>query len=275
MSSPTSPDQAQSGEPRSDEALRRPKVHDIHAAVLADGEEELHRSGSALFWSGLAAGMSMAFSLIASGLLKHSLHGVPGALAVSHLGYCVGFVIVVIGRQQLFTENTLTVVLPLLHHRTASALFHLLRVWAIVLVANLAGGLAVAWVLANSHAFDPAVKRAFLTIGQTALEPDAATVLLRGIYAGWLIALLVWLLPAAGPARLWIIVLLTYIVGLGHLSHVVAGAIEVFYVAAAGEAEWGRVVLRYVLPALCGNVIGGVLLTTVVNHAQVVAGNKN
>lgn len=254
------------------EELRRAKVHDIHDAVLADGEEELRRPASALAWSALAAGLSMSLSLVASGLLKHFLPDTHWEHAVASLGYTFGFVAVVLGRQQLFTENTLTVVIPLLHHKSAASLGNVLRVWGVVLAANLAGGLAAAWVLANTDSFEPAVREAFLAIGQKALEPDAMTVLLRGIWAGWLIALLVWLLPAAGPSKLWVVVLVTYLVGLGHLSHVIAGAVEVFYVAAAGRAGWGEVLAEFVLPALAGNVVGGVLVTAVLNHAQVVSG---
>lgn len=254
------------------EELRREKVHDIHEAILADGEEELDRPTSALAWSGLAAGMSMSFSLIAEGLLKHHLPDANWSPAVAKLGYCFGFLVVVLGRQQLFTENTLTVVIPILHHKTAAAFLNLLRVWAVVLAANLLGGLVVAWVLAHTNSFEPPVREAFLQIGRKALEPDALTVLLRGVYAGWLIALLVWLLPASGPAKLGVIVALTYLVGLGQFSHVIAGAIEVFYVAAAGHAGWWHVVSGFVLPALAGNILGGVLLTATLNHAQVVAG---
>lgn len=265
-SSAQNPDEKSSDEP---ERLRRAKVHDIHKAVLANGEEEMDRSSSALLWSGLAAGMSMGFSFIAEGLLKRHLPEASWAPAVSKLGYSLGFLIVVLGRQQLFTENTLTVVIPLLYHKTARAFGNLLRVWGLVFAANMAGALAVAWVLANSESFEEPTRRAFLDIGRKALEPEALTVLLRGVYAGWLIALLVWLLPAAETARFWVILVLTYVVGLAEFSHVIAGSIEVFYVAAAGDESWGHVVTRYVLPALLGNIAGGVVLTAVVNHAQV------
>ena len=249
----------------------RATVRAVHDSVRADGEEELQRDNAALFWSGLAAGSSMSFSLIAEGLLRHYLPSAEWLPAVTSFGYSLGFLIVILGRQQLFTENTITVIIPLLHQRDLRTLANVLRVWGIVLVTNLAGGLAVAWVLANTRSFDSATLEAFREIGQKAIEPEWDAVLLRGVYAGWLIALLVWLLPAAEAARLWIVVLITYIISLGHFTHVIAGSIEVFYLAADGGTSWSQALLGYTLPALIGNIIGGVVLTATLNHAQVAA----
>ena len=71
------------------------------------------------------------------------------------------------------------------------------------------------------------------------------------------------------------IILLSYIVGLGHFSHVVAGAVQTFYVAVIGQSPWGEVCRGYVLPTFIGNVIGGVALVAAINHAQVVSGKKS
>src|SRR4051812_30179237 len=85
----------------------------VHEAVLAEGLEELERTSAALAWSGLAAGLSMGFSLAAEGLLRAHLPDTSWRPLVDRLGYSIGFLIVILGRQQLFTENTLTVILPL------------------------------------------------------------------------------------------------------------------------------------------------------------------
>ena len=157
---------------------RRPTLREIHEVVRADGEEELDRSNSALFWSGLAAGTSMSFSLIADGLLRHYLPDTDWAPAVARLGYSLGFLIVILGRQQLFTENTLTVVIPLLHSKDLRTLGNLLRVWSIVLLTNLVGGAAVAWTLANTASFEPSINESFAEIGRQAIKPEFGTVLL-------------------------------------------------------------------------------------------------
>lgn len=254
------------------EAVERssPRGKIVYEAVLKEGREELRRASGALFWSGLAAGLSMGFSLITEGLLRAHLPPAEWQPLVVRLGYSVGFLIVILGRQQLFTENTLTPILPLLQQRDAATLANVLRLWAVVLVANLLGGLAIAWVLARTNAVEPAVRAQFTALGREALAPAFGTVVLRGVFAGWLLALIVWLLPFAETARVGVIILVTYLVGLGQFAHVIVGSIAVFTAAADGSASWGAAWGGYVLPALIGNVLGGVTLVAALNHAQVV-----
>lgn len=244
----------------------------VYKAILLEGEAELARSSAALFWSGLAAGLSMGFSMIAEGLLTAYLPDADWRPLVSKLGYSAGFLIVILGRQQLFTENTLTPILPLLQRRPSARPRNVMRLWSIVLIGNLLGGVAVALVAAHSSAFDADVQAAFVALGRKAMENGFGTVLLRGIFAGWLIALMVWLLPFAETARVWVIILITYLVGLGEFSHVIAGSIEVFTLAASGGQSWPGVLGSYVVPTLIGNIVGGVTLVAMLNHAQVTAG---
>jgi formate/nitrite transporter FocA (FNT family) len=246
----------------------------VYKAILREGEEELKRSSSALFWSGLAAGLSMGFSLVTEGLLTAYLPAARWRPLVAKFGYSIGFLIVILGRQQLFTENTLTPILPLLRRKDAGTFLNVLRLWGIVLAANLIGAFAFAWVAARTVAFDPEIQTAFAEIGRKAMEHGAGTILLRGIFAGWLIALMVWLLPFAETARVWVIILITYVVGLAHFSHIIAGAVEVFALAAMNEKTWLEVLGIYIAPTLAGNIIGGVTLVAALNHAQVVAGNR-
>lgn len=245
----------------------------VYKAILVEGEDELDRPSSALFWSGLAAGGSMGFSLVTEGLLRAHLPDAPWRPMISKLGYSVGFLIVILGRQQLFTENTLTPVLPLLRRRTADVLRNVLRLWSIVLLANLIGGAAIAWALVKTPAFEPPIRQAFLDLGREAMNHPSGTILIRGIFAGWLIALMVWLLPFAEAARVFVIVIVTYVVGLGQLSHVIAGSVETFALAWAGQRGWGEVFGGYLLPTLAGNIVGGVTLVAAINHAQVCAGS--
>src|SRR6185437_9034867 len=109
-------------------------AHVVHETIRREGEEELKRSSSALAWSGLAAGLSMGFSLVAEGLLAAGLPSTPWATLISKLGYSVGFLIVVLGRQQLFTETTLTAILPLLSRRDIKTGLRVLRLWSMVLL---------------------------------------------------------------------------------------------------------------------------------------------
>ena len=244
----------------------------IHEVIRMRGEQELARSNANLFWSGLAAGMSMGFSLIAEGLLRAHLPRAQWTPLVSKLGYSVGFIVVILGRQQLFTENTLTPVLPVLATRKLAKAMQTLRLWAVVLISNLIGALCVAWVLSHTDTFSDPVRQAFNEIGSRSLSSPFATVLIRGVFAGWLIALIVWLLPAVPHNRLVTILLLTWLVGVGELSHIIAGSVETMYVVTAGAATWPQDFLNFLIPTLIGNMLGGVSLVAVLNHAQVVAG---
>src|SRR3954452_4757207 len=141
-------------------------VHVVHEAGRREGEEELKRTSSALAWSGLAAGLSIGFSLILEGLLRSRLPDAPWRNLISKFGYSAGFVLVILGRQQLFTENTLTPVLPLFHKKDRATLWNVARLWSVVLVANMVGALAIAWTLGNPPAFPPEVRGTFEQIGR-------------------------------------------------------------------------------------------------------------
>ena len=85
---------------------------------------------------------------------------------------------------------------------------------------------------------------------------------------------MVWLLPVAETGRIWVIIIITYLVGLGGLSHIIAGSVEASFVAASGQVTWMHCLAGYMLPTLAGNVIGGVSLVAALNYAQVVAGEQ-
>lgn len=245
----------------------------VHEAIRREGEDELKRSSSALAWSGLAAGLSMGFSLVAEALLAAYLPDSPWTPLLSKLGYSVGFLIVVLGRQQLFTENTVTVILPLLLRKDLKTTVHVLRLWSVVLVSNLAGTYLFALCIAHVTIFTPQVQKALFEVSR---ESPASFwgILVRAIFAGWLIALMVWLLPAAESSKVSMIVLLTYLIGLGNFNHVVAGSNKMFFLVATGLESWIGYATGFLVPTLIGNIIGGVSLVAFLNHAQVVAGKE-
>jgi formate-nitrite transporter family protein len=246
----------------------------VYEAIRAEGEEELRRPTSALAFSGLAAGLSMGFSFLTEGFLRAGLP--PGKVSelVSKLGYSVGFLIIILGRQQLFTENTLTPVIPLLKHKRWATLLNLLRLWTTVFVANWVGTLIIAWVLGRSELISDGARAAFEGIGQRPWDSSFELVLLKGVFAGWLIALLVWLLPFAETGRVAVIVVMTYVIALGSFTHVVAGSVDTFYLVVRGMRTWNEYLVDFMFPTFIGNVLGGVALVAALNHAQVTAGRK-
>jgi formate-nitrite transporter family protein len=245
-----------------------------YEVIRREGEKELERSPQALAWSGLAAGLSMGFILVAEGLLRSHLPDTAWRPLVAKLGYSVGFLIVILGSQQLYTENTLTPIVPLMTRKSGEMLGRVLRLWGIVLVTNLLGTIIFAWVVARTTLFDMEVHSAFLSLASEALRGDFATTFVRAIFAGWLIALLVWMLPGAETEQVPVIIGMTYLVGLAGLAHIIAGSVEVAYLVARGAATWGDYLGRFVLPTALGNTLGGVTLVAALNHAQVTGGKS-
>jgi formate-nitrite transporter family protein len=214
----------------------------------------------------------MGMSLVVEGLLQAHLPDTPWRVLIVRLGYTFGFLMVIGGRQQLFTENTLSPIIPLLERRNLATLQKVITLWAAVLVANITGAHIVAWVLSNTPAFPPDVQHAFDQIAHEALGAGFWTVVLRGIFAGWLIALMVWIMASLDTARLPVILIMTYMIGLGGFSHIIAGSVDVLFLVWNGSISWWQYAGSYALPALLGNALGGVALVAALNHAQVVAG---
>lgn len=244
-----------------------------HEVLRRDGKKELERPVAALAWSGLAAGLSMGLSMAAGGVIHAHLPDRPWRPLVTAIGYSLGFLIVIIGSQQLYTENTLKPVVPYMAKRSREMLGRVLTLWGVVLVTNLIGAFLFALAAAHTDVFSPEVKHAFDEMGRRAFEGGALTIFARGIAAGWIIALMVWMLPAAGGAGFLVIAIMAWMVGAAHLSHVIVGALEVLYLAATGGTSYVSALMQFILPALLGNTIGGVALVAVLNHAQVVAGH--
>jgi formate/nitrite transporter FocA (FNT family) len=191
---------------------------------------------------------------------------------ITNLGYPLGFLIVIVGRQQLFTENTLTAIIPLLARRNLATFWQVLRLWAVVLAANIAGAHIFAWVLGNTSVLHAKFHPALGQLAAEAADVSFGTAILRGIFAGWLIAMVVWMLAATDSNRIPIIILMTYIVGLAGLTHIVAGSVEVLFLVMTGVKTWLSFLGGYMIPTLIGNVLGGVALVSALNHAQVIAG---
>jgi formate-nitrite transporter family protein len=239
----------------------------VHEAIRLEGTEELERPSSSVGWSGMAAGLTMGCSMIGEGLLQSHLPDAPWRELVASLGYCLGFLFVTMARQQLFTETTLTVMLPVLHK--THAISDVVRYWAIVFAANIVATILFAAAVSIPGVFQPDALHSFAELGHRAVEPGFSGVLIKAVFAGWLIALMVWLLPAAASARFFIIVAVTWLIGVAKFSHVIAGSVEGAFASMQGAIGWDRYLLGFLLPAFIGNSIGGVVFVALLNHAQV------
>ena len=251
------------------EEKKAPRPAVLHEIIRRSGEEELKRSITALGWSALAAGLSMGFSMVARGILNRYLDGMPGAALIEGFGYTFGFLVVILARQQLFTENTMTAVLPLMTSPSLRQLGCLLRLWSVVLLGNLVGVALFAFGLLHMQQFDNATQHAFFSMGEELMHNSVLQMFTKGILAGWLIATMVWMLASAEHSRVLIIVLTTYLIAIGGFTHVIVGSAETLYLVFAGHLSFYDYVFQFALPTLAGNIVGGSLIFALISHAQV------
>ncbi|MGF1605851.1 MAG: formate/nitrite transporter family protein [Rhodothalassiaceae bacterium] len=241
----------------------------IYEIVSEEGEEELARSFPALWWSGLAAGLSIGFSMVAAGVLETGLPDTAWAQAVIAVGYTAGFLIVILGRQQLFTENTITALLPVMSPRTGPHFPAMLRLWGIVFAANMVGAAVFTLGIVVMDLAAPAYQETFQNMGAHFIEMPTVTLFGRAIIGGWLVAAMVWALPSSPNERFWIILFFTWLVGLGDFAHIVAGSVETLFAVVTGPFGAIDLVFRFMLPTLIGNIVGGSALFALITYAQV------
>ena len=245
---------------------RAPVLFEI---IRRNGQEELERSLQSLWWSGLVAGLSMGFSVLTPAMLQHYLPPGEWTTIVSQLGYSVGFVLVILSRQQLFTENVITAVVPVMANSHLRNLLLMLRLWGIVLLANVAGTALFALFLRYGGAIDAEMMQAVHEVSAPLLHDTPIAAMSGAMVSGFLIASLVWILAGIEGSRLGIIVLVTYLIALGHFDHVVAGSVEASYLVLDGSMSLGRAVTGFFLPTLVGNLIGGTVIFTVLAYGQI------
>ena len=249
----------------------RLSAREVYQSIRYDGEEEMARPLGSLWWSGIAAGIAIASSVVAKGLLHLELPDSPWRTVLEDFGYCAGFVLVVLGRMQLFTENTITVVLPLMARTSWHALFCTLRLWGVVFVANMVGTfVAAGFVVLVGKAATPDHLAAMLTIAEHAIVGrDFLTMLLLAVPAGFFVAALVWMLPNARGFEIWVIVLPTYLIAIGGFAHVVVGSMEVWLLVLSNELQVVDGLRGFIAPALLGNILGGTVLFSLLAYGQV------
>lgn len=246
--------------------LRAPMIYEV---VRREGEEEMGRPLTSLWWSGVAAGLSISFSLLAEGVLKLQLPKEPWQPLLISLGYPVGFLIVVLARQQLFTENTITAVLPLAAKFTLANFLSLGRLWAIVFAANMVGTLVAAAFCTFSPAVAPQLRDAMLEISREMMQNGWTAMCVKGIASGYLIAAMVWLIPSAEASQFSVVALLTYVIAMGGFTHIVAGSVEAFLLLLNGQLGFLHLLAGFTVPVLLGNVVGGTALFALISYAQI------
>lgn len=252
-------DQAASGAPNSGWAIGdRFSWQEIKHRLLASASEEINSHTKELLISGITAGIAITLTLIGYAVGTNQF---PDNVFLGALLYPLGFIYIIIGRFQLFTENTLPPVALILTRLASIPL--LLRVWGLVLAGNLIGAIAGGYVLANTSVLSPGAMEATTSFVVHGLEVGWWGVFFKAMFAGWLVAGVVWLNIAARDtiSRVLIVYLVFFMIAVSSLFHVVTAAAEVtFYIFYTESPNILYLFINYWLPVLLGNTVGGVLL---------------
>ncbi len=242
----------------------------VYSIVMREGEEELHRPKASLWWSGVAAGIGISTSVLAEGIIRADLGSdFPYLNLIESIGYTFGFVLVILCRLQLFTENTITVVLPVLADPSRNQFYATARLWGIVFLANMCGTLLTATLTVHAGTLKVETLAAILEISRHLAEIGPMDSMLRGIPAGFFIAALVWMLPSAKGSEVLAIMVFTWLISAGGFTHVIAGSTEIFTLVLNGEMGIVRAFAAHIFPTLVGNILGGTVLFAVLAYGQI------
>ncbi len=251
----------------------RRSAQEILEQVKKNGHEELDRSTHALAFSGVAGGMTMGLTGLGVAVAQATLGDGRWQEFVAHFLYPLGFIAVIIGRAQLFTENTLYPVIVLLDEKRRFR--DLARLWATVFASNVFGAFLFALLAAHVPSLMPAYREALIKLGLSALGNSTAFIFWSGVIGGWMIALVAWMVSASHwtIGQVVIIWLLTFAVGIGHFAHCIATSGEILSAVVSGFAP-PLAYLHWLVFATMGNIVGGVTIVSLLNYGQVKAGKN-
>ncbi|RQG97099.1 formate/nitrite transporter family protein [Natrarchaeobius chitinivorans] len=238
---------------------------EIFERVIVDADEEISRSFRELFFSGLAAGFAITLTVLLYASMTDAAGGIP---IIGALLYPIGFVYIILGNYQLYTENTLPPV-ALVIERMASVPA-MLGMWTVVLLGNLLGGAIGAAALSYGGVFSPDVAQTATEIGMAGINTEWMALFFKAAFAGLIVAGVVWLDFGVqnATARFLLVYMAFLAIPLGNLFHVVVASTEVVYLVLEGQVGLVHGAYNFAFPVLLGNTFGGVLLVTIVNYFQ-------
>ncbi len=239
---------------------------EILGAVVENGRDELSRASLGLTISGFAAGLNISFSAVALAVVGAMTGGV-GLAAI--LAYPIGFLIVILGRAQLFTENTVTPVAVAL--TDTRSIPNMLRLWVAVFVANVLGAIVFSAAIVYGHILEPGALEVLFGEVSHKAGLGFGGVFLKAIFGGWLVALIAWLVAASQDtiSQIFFVFSLAALIPAAGLTHCIAGSAEFLISVFSGEQTWGSYFGGFLLPTTLGNTVGGVILVALLNYGQV------
>src|ERR1700723_2940887 len=267
------PETQAAGSSQAQTELDRPTADEIYEQVSRNARHELDRSVVGLTISGLAGGITMGLTALSTSIVVAELGPSATARFISFFLYPIGFIAVILGRAQLFSENTLYPVALMLAERRHG--WKTLRLWVIVLASNVMGAFVFALLAVRTGALRPEFVTAMTRMGVDAAGVTTSHIFWSGVIGGWIIALGAWLVSGSHSitGSVMLIWLLTFVVGLGGFAHCIATSGEIL----AAILDHQLAVSRYfawLAPATLGNICGGVLLVTLLEYGQVKGGDE-
>ncbi|MDL5363308.1 formate/nitrite transporter family protein [Halalkalicoccus sp. NIPERK01] len=259
-------ERSRSGAPAAGAVVRdRFSADEVFQRIVAAADEEVTSGSRELFFSALAAGFAITITFLLYVSVTATTGGDP---VLSALLYPLGFVYIIIGGYQLYTENTLPPVALALERLTSIPT--LLRHWLIVLAGNFLGGAIGAAVLTWGGVFSPEATAVALELSHKGVATSGWSLFFKGAFAGLIVAGVVWIVYASRDtiSRLVVVYLAFLAIPLGDLFHVVVSFTEMAFLVFAGELAFLVGMVDFVVPVLLGNTIGGIVLVTVVNYFQ-------
>ncbi|WP_107039311.1 formate/nitrite transporter family protein [Brumimicrobium mesophilum] len=251
-------------EKQSDEISASEKYTEILSRVIHEGEEIFNIKKKALFLSSCIAGLEIGFSYVLVSTLYFLLEGTMGEFAIYRLFgfvYPVGFVLVILGKSALFTEQTSVLTLPVLNGQRS--IWEMLKLWGIVIFGNIIGGIififAITPLAPKLGIFN---QETMVKIGTHVIDHDYWVLFVSAILAGWLMGLLTWLLNSTVKSltRIVIIIMITGTIGFVGFHHSIVGNIEVFGAFINSDSISITDYLMFLLLTLTGNGVGGAIV---------------
>jgi formate/nitrite transporter FocA (FNT family) len=251
-------------EKKSNEVEESKKYSEILSSIINEGEQIFKIKKRAMFLSACIAGLEIGFSYILICTLYFLLDGSFSESVIYRMFgavYPLGFILVVLGKSALFTEQTSVLALPVLNGQRT--ILELLLIWGIVILGNIFGGivfvLSIGSLASHLGIFDQTI---MVKVGIHVINESYWVLFLSGIFAGWLMGLLTWLLNSTTETltRIIITTIVTGTIGFVGFHHSIVGNIEVFGAYLYSDAISITDYLSFLLLTLLGNGIGGAIV---------------
>ncbi len=248
---------------------------EIFKASVEVGQTRLNRTWLEMSMSGLIAGMNVTFGIIASAYVAGATAPFVGANISKIFGalfFPIGFIFLMIGKSELFTENFLVPVTSVIAKK--NKIGSLFKLWSLTLIGNMAGIFIFALAIAGSlNQLVPSFVVSHIhSVANSYMSKSPFVMVLSAIFAGWLITLMTWLLIASRGtlARIFIIWIVGFLIFLNSFSHIVVASSEILIAINTGShisyLSW---LYPYVPLTIIGNMIGGLFFVTILQYLQI------